>query len=93
MQELFIQHQLGHPSFTAVSDSLFVALSILLESDCVARFPAALQHHPLAKGSLAKIQVREQLHLEYEVGLVYKTGRHMPGSECGAGVHFHSSAG
>jgi len=77
VQELFIQHQLGRPTFAAVSDSLFGALSMLLESDCVARFPAALLHHPLAKGSLAKIQVREQLHLEYEVGLVYKAGRRM----------------
>lgn len=77
IRELFLQQRLGQPRFAAVSDSLFGAISMLLESDCVARFPAALLHHPLTSGVLTEIRVREQLEFAYKVGLVYKGGRRL----------------
>lgn len=75
IRELFFRHQLGRPRFAAVSDSLFGAVTMLLESDCVARLPRSLLQHPLAAGSLVEIRVREQVDLAFEVGIVSKAGR------------------
>ena len=80
IQELFLQHRLGQPRFAAVSDSVFGAISMLLETDCVARLPAQLLQHPLTAGSLVEIPVLEQAHLAYQVGIVSKTARRL-GSE------------
>lgn len=77
IRELFIQQKLGRPRFAAVSDSLFGATSMLLESDCVARLPEALLRHPLAGDALTEIRVREQLELAYRVGIVSKAGRRL----------------
>lgn len=77
IRELFLQQKLGQPRFAAVSDSLFGAISILLESDCVARLPDSLLRHPLAGDSLIEIRVREQLELAYRVGIVSKAGRRL----------------
>lgn len=77
IRELFLQQRLGQPRFAAVSDSIFGAISMLLESDCVARFPTALLQHPLTKGVLVEIKVREQLEFDYQVGIVYKAGRRL----------------
>ena len=77
IRELFLQQRLGRPRFAAVSDSLFGAISMLLESDCVARLPSALLKHPLAAGALTEIPVSEQLALSYEIGIVSKAGRRM----------------
>lgn len=77
IQELFVEQRLGRPRFAAVSDSLFGAISMLLESDCVARLPTALLHHPLAAGALTTIRVREQYQFAYEIAIVYKAGRRL----------------
>jgi DNA-binding transcriptional LysR family regulator len=77
IQELFMEQRLGRPRFAAVSDSLFGAISMLLESDCVARLPVALLHHRLAADNLTAIRVREQLQFGYEIGIVYKAGRRL----------------
>jgi len=77
IQELFLQHRLGRPRFAAVSDSVFGAISMLLESDCVARLPAQLLRHPLTAGSLIEIAVREQSNLAYQVGIVSKGTRRL----------------
>jgi DNA-binding transcriptional LysR family regulator len=77
IRELFLQQRIGQPRFAAVSDSLFGAVSMLLESDCVARFPAALLDHPLSAGKLAEIHIKNQHQFDYEVGIVYKAGRRL----------------
>ncbi len=77
VQELFLRHQLGSPRFAAVSDSLFGAISMLLESDCVARLPSVLLQHPLAIGNLSEIRIKEQVDLAYQVGIVFKAGRRL----------------
>lgn len=77
IRELFLQKKLGQPRFAAVSDSLFGAVAMLLESDCVARFPVALLRHPLTHGALTEIRVREQLEFAYKVGIIYKAGRRL----------------
>ncbi len=77
IRELFLQQRLGRPRFAAVSDSLFGAVSMLLESDCVARLPVGLLKHPLAANSLTEIRVREQLDLGYQVGIVCKASRRL----------------
>jgi LysR family transcriptional regulator of abg operon len=77
IQELFLQHRLGRPRFAAVSDSVFGAISMLLESDCVARLPAQLLRHPLTAGSLIEIPVREQSMLVYQIGIVSKATRRL----------------
>ncbi|MEJ8815847.1 LysR substrate-binding domain-containing protein [Variovorax ureilyticus] len=77
IQELFLQHHLGRPRFAAVSDSVFGAISMLIESDCVARLPAQLLRHPLTQGNLIEIAVREQSNLAYQVGIVSKAARRL----------------
>lgn len=77
IRDLFLQHRLGRPRLAAVSDSLFGVMSMLLESDCVARLPAAMLRHPLAAGKVVEIKVHEQLDLAYDVGIVYKAGRRL----------------
>ncbi|AHG63841.1 transcriptional regulator, LysR family [Advenella mimigardefordensis DPN7] len=77
VQELFLGQRLGRPRIAAVSDSLFGAMSMLLESDCVARLPVALLNHPLAAHSLSAINVKEQLQFHYEMGIIYKAGRRL----------------
>lgn len=77
IRELFLQQRLGRPRFAAVSDSLFGAISMLLESDCVARLPAALLRHPLTANALTEIHVHEQIQFTYEVGIVFKAGRRL----------------
>lgn len=77
IRELFMEQRLGRPRFAAVCDSLFEAISMLLESDCVARLPVALLNHRLATGNLTAIRVREQLQFAYEIAIVYKAGRRL----------------
>jgi LysR family transcriptional regulator of abg operon len=77
IRELFLQQRLGQPAFAAVSDSLFGAVSMLLESDCVARLPAVLLQHPLTAGSLIEISVTEQSNLAYQIGVISKSARRM----------------
>ena len=72
IQELFLQHRLREPTFAAVSDSIFGAISMLLDSDCVARLPAQLLTHPMTVGKLVEIEVAEQAGLVHQIGIVSK---------------------
>jgi LysR family transcriptional regulator of abg operon len=75
IRELFIEQRIGKPRIAAVCDSLFGAVSMLMESDCVARLPRAVLEHPLASGVLAELPVREQA--VHEIGLVRRSGRRL----------------
>jgi len=75
IQELFLQHRLREPTFAAVSDSIFGAISMLLDSDCVARLPAQLLTHPMTVGKLVEIEVAEQAGLVHQIGIVSKSMR------------------
>jgi len=76
IRELFVERQVGQPRIAAVSDSLFGAVSMLLDSDFVARLPRAILAHRLVAGVLVEIPVREQAERAYEIALVRKAGRH-----------------
>lgn len=73
IHELFTSQRLGAPRIAAVSDSVFGAVSMLMETDCVARLPKAILHHPLVSGVLTELQVGEQA--VHEIGLVRRAGR------------------
>lgn len=60
VKELFAEQRLGKPRIAAVSDSLFGAIAMLTESDCVARLPRAILDHPLSAGQLVEFPVSEQ---------------------------------
>lgn len=77
IRELFLHHHLGQPRFAVVSDSLFGAVSMLLESDCVARLPLSVLRHSLAAAALTEICVKEQVDLSYQVGVVSKSSRRL----------------
>jgi DNA-binding transcriptional LysR family regulator len=75
IKELFEEQQLGRPRFAAVSNSLFGAISMLIESDCLARLPRAVLDHPLVGPSLVAIPVREPPH-RHAIAIVRKASRH-----------------
>ncbi|MBT2336567.1 LysR family transcriptional regulator [Variovorax paradoxus] len=76
IQELFIQQQLGRPRMAAVSDSLFGAVSMLMDSDCVARLPRSILDHPLTARVMVEIKV-EQPSRRYEVAIVSRASRRL----------------
>lgn len=73
IHELFTAQRLGAPRIAAVTDSVFGAVSMLMETDCVARLPRAILHHPLVSGVLTELQVGEQA--VHDIGLVRRAGR------------------
>jgi LysR family transcriptional regulator of abg operon len=75
IRELFLEADLGRPKIAAVSDSLFGVVSMLLDSDCVARLPVAVLDHPLSHNLLAEIGVVEQQARHYQVATVHKSSR------------------
>ncbi|MCK9512732.1 MAG: LysR family transcriptional regulator [Pigmentiphaga sp.] len=77
IRELFLEQQLGRPRLAAVSDSLFGAVSMLLESDCVARLPRQLLEHPLTGQWLTELRIREQQEQIHEIALVSKASRQL----------------
>lgn len=60
IRELFVEQRLGTPQIAAVCNSLFGAISMLMNSDCVARLPRSILSHPLAAGVLIEIPVQEK---------------------------------
>jgi DNA-binding transcriptional LysR family regulator len=60
IRELFVEQRLGTPQIAAVCDSLFGAISMMMNSDCVARLPRSILSHPLAAGVLTEVPVRER---------------------------------
>ena len=75
IHELFVSQRLGTPRIAAVADSVFGSVSMLMETNCVARLPRAILHHPLASGVLAEVNVGEQA--SHEIGLVQRAGRRL----------------
>jgi LysR family transcriptional regulator, regulator of abg operon len=71
IRELFEESRLGLPRISAVTDSLFSAISMLLESDYLARLPRAVVQHPLAGKSLIAVSLR-QLPRRNSIALVHK---------------------
>jgi LysR family transcriptional regulator of abg operon len=75
VRELFVEQRLGKPRIAAVSDSLFGAIAMLTESDCVARLPRAILDHPLSAGQLVEFPVREQA--VHDIALVRRSSRRL----------------
>jgi DNA-binding transcriptional LysR family regulator len=75
VRELFVEQRLGTPRIAAVSDSLFGAIAMLMESDCVARLPRAILDHPLAAGQLVEIAVVERA--VHDICLVRRSSRRL----------------
>lgn len=76
LTELFDDAQLGRPRIAAYSSSLFDTVSMLMESDCLARLPRVVLDHPLVRGRLVAIPVDDPPR-PYTIGLVYKSGRRL----------------
>jgi len=74
--ELFDRESLGRPRFAATCNSLFSIVSMLMESDSLARVPRALLEHPLVARNLAAIAVQEP-PIPYWIGIVYKGSRRL----------------
>jgi DNA-binding transcriptional LysR family regulator len=77
IRELFTEQRLGRPRVATVCNSLFGALSLLVESDFVARLPKPILDHPLAARLLTEIAVREQAPGLCEIALVRKASRRL----------------
>lgn len=75
VRELFVEKRLGTPSIAAVSDSIFGAVAMLMESDCVARLPRAILDHPLAAGQLIEIAVVERA--THDICLVTRSSKRL----------------
>lgn len=76
IQELFLQQQMGRPRIAAVSDSLFGAVSMLIDSDCVSRMPRSILDHPLTARQLVEIKLPHPSR-RYEVGIVSRASRRL----------------
>ncbi|MBV7483446.1 LysR family transcriptional regulator [Bordetella sp. BOR01] len=76
LTELFDDAQLGRPRIAAYSSSLFDTVSMLMESDCLARLPQVVLDHPLVQGRLVAIPVQDPPR-PYRIGIVYKSGRRL----------------
>lgn len=76
VQELFLQQKLGQPRFAAISDSLFGAASMLIESDCISRLPIGILDHPLTRRHLVEIPVPHPSR-RYEVAIVSRSNRRL----------------
>ncbi len=73
--ELFDEAGLGRPRIAACTSSLFDAVSVLMQSDCVARLPASVLAHSLLRGKLVAIPVQEGQG-RYDIAIVCKESRH-----------------
>lgn len=76
IQELFVQQELGEPRLAAVSDSLFGAVSMLVDSDCVSRLPRSILDHPLTARQIVEIKVQHPSR-RYEVAIVSRASRRL----------------
>lgn len=74
--ELFDEPQLGRPRIAAYSSSLFDAISMMLQSDLLARLPNVVMQHPLVQDHLVEIRVSDPPR-PYTVGLVHKKARRL----------------
>lgn len=74
--ELFQEQSLGAPRIAAVTDSLFGVLSMLIESDCLARLPRSVVRHPLAQGLLTALPLKRPVR-RYSIALVHKASQQL----------------
>jgi len=72
--ELFDEAGLGRPRIAAYCSSLFDAISMLLDSDFLARLPGNVLHHPLVRDRIVAIEVEDPPR-PYEIALVYRAAR------------------
>lgn len=77
--ELFLARDMKPPRLAGVSESLFSVMSMLISTDCVSRLPRSILRHPLARGLLQEIPIKD-LHNNGLIGLVCKRS-HLPGRE------------
>lgn len=76
IQELFLRQEIGHPRFSTVCDSLFGAVSMLLDSDCISRLPIGILDHPLTAQHIVEVKIRHPSR-QYEVGIVSRASRRL----------------
>lgn len=74
IRELFIEQAVAPPRIAAVTDSLFGAVALLVESDGLARLPAAVLDHPLVAGRLIGIPT-DVVSQRYPIAVLRKAGR------------------
>jgi len=74
--ELFDREGLGRPRFAAVCNSLFSIISMLTESDALARLPRAVLDHPLVSRNLVAVPVVEP-PVPYWIAIVQKASRRL----------------
>ena len=70
--ELFDVRGLPRPKVLAVTDSLFEVVAMLVGGDLLARLPAAALTHPLVKGQLKAVPLRDPASPRYTIAIVYK---------------------
>lgn len=76
--ELFDSEGLGRPRFAAVCSSVFGLLSILIESDALARVPRAVLDHPAFKKLIVEIPVADAKPMQAAgIGIIYKASRRL----------------
>ncbi|WP_374561800.1 LysR family transcriptional regulator [Ideonella sp.] len=75
IHELFVARGLARPMVAAVTDSLFGAIAMLAQSDALARLPRAVLEHPLARGHVGALPLREPASPRYTVAVVHKAAR------------------
>jgi LysR family transcriptional regulator, regulator of abg operon len=61
IHELFEKSAVEPPRIAVISNSVFATVSILLASDCLARLPATMTAHALARSQLVRIPIIEPL--------------------------------
>lgn len=76
VRELFEERQLPAPRIAATTDSLFGALAILVQSDCLARLPRAVLNHPLTARLLAAVPLEDPPR-RYRIALVHKASQRL----------------
>lgn len=74
--ELFDKEHAGRPRFAAVCNSIFSLVSILTESDALARVPRSVFEHPLVSRHLSVIPTSAPSH-PYWIAVVSKASRRL----------------
>lgn len=76
IRELFLDRGVALPRIVAVTDSLFGAVAMLVESDGLARLPRAVLDHPLVAGRLIGIPT-DVVSRRYPIAVLRKAGRQL----------------
>ncbi|MDR6397481.1 LysR family transcriptional regulator [Herbaspirillum seropedicae] len=74
--ELFDKEGAGRPRFGAVCNSILSLVSVLIDSDSLARVPRSVVEHPLVKGKLVQIPVSIPSY-PYWIAVVSKESRRL----------------